>query len=96
MNTPANHDWKSSLGYYFTLFRALETKSYEKGTFGVFFCLRSNSLNMNDTELNFIGLVKLNTERPFFGNKPLLSQVSEIYGNVLILRIDLGTNNQSH
>ena len=78
-NTPAYHDWKSSLGYYFILFEALETKPYEKGPFGVFFCLRSDSLNMNDTEFSFIGLVKLNIERPLLGNGPLLSQVHEIY-----------------
>ena len=69
-NTPANHEWKSSLKYYFTLFRTLETKSYEKGPFGVFFHLRSDSLNMNDTEFAFIGLIKLNTERPIQGMKP--------------------------
>ena len=69
MNTLANHDWKSSLGYYFILFWALETKSNEKGPFGVFVRLFSNSLNVNDTELTFIGLVKLNTERPFFGEQ---------------------------
>ena len=48
------------------------------------FC--SNSLNMNDTELTFNGLVKLNTERPFFWNKPLLSQVRKTYGNGLVFR----------
>ena len=41
--------WKSSLRYYFILFRALETKSYEKGPFGVFFRIHSESLNMNNT-----------------------------------------------
>ena len=30
-NTPANHDWKSSLRYDFILFQALGTKSYKKG-----------------------------------------------------------------
>ena len=69
MNTPANHEWKSSLRYDFTLFPALETKSYEKGPFGVFFHGRSISLNMNDTEFSFIGLVKLNIERPFLGER---------------------------
>ena len=48
---------------------------YEKGPYGVFFRGHSDSLNMNDTELTFIGLVKLNIERPYFGNEPLLSQV---------------------
>ena len=78
-NTPANHDWKSSLRYHFTLFRALETKSYEKGPFGVFFRGHSDSLNMNDIEFSFIGLVKLNIERPVLGNEPLLSQVCKTY-----------------
>ena len=58
---------------------------YKKGPFGVFFCLHSESLNMNDAEFAFIGLIKLNTEGPFFGNEPLLSQVHETYENVLIL-----------
>ena len=78
-NTPANHDWKSTLRYYFTPFRALGTKSYKKGPFGVFFCGRSDSLNMKGTEFYFIGLVKLNIQRPIFGNEPLLSQVRKIY-----------------
>ena len=52
---------------------------YEKGPYGVFFHGHSDSLNMNDTELTFIGLVKLNIERPSFGNKPLLSQVRKTY-----------------
>ena len=34
---------------------------------------------MNDTEFSFIGLVKLNIERPVFGNEPLLSQVRKTY-----------------
>ena len=72
-NTPANHDWKSSLRYDFTLFRVLETKSYEKGLFGVFFRGRLDSLNLNDADFYFIGLVELNIERPIFGNEPLLS-----------------------
>ena len=63
---------------FFSWAHALETKSYEKGPFGVFFHLRLNSLNMNDTEFAFIGLIKLYTERPFFGNEALLSQVREI------------------
>ena len=66
-NTLANHDWKSSLGYCFILFWALETKSYEKGPFGVFFHIHSDSLNMNDTEFSFTRLVKLNIERPVLG-----------------------------
>ena len=85
-NVVANHDWKSSLGDYFIFFQALETKSYEKGPFGVFFCLRSDSLNMNDTELEFNGIVKLNTKRPSFGNDPLLSHVCKTYENGLIFR----------
>ena len=44
---------------------------YEKGPYGVFIHGHLDSLNMNDTELTFIGLVKLNTERPFFlGTNP--------------------------
>ena len=39
---------------------------YEKGPYGVFFRGCSNSLNMNVTKFSFIGLVKLNIERPFF------------------------------
>ena len=34
---------------------------------------------MNDTELTLIGLIKSNIERPYFGNKPLLSQVRKTY-----------------
>ena len=61
------------------LFFGLDRLFYEKEPFGVFFCLRSGSLNMNDVEFAFIGLVKLNIERPFFGDKPLLSQVRKTY-----------------
>ena len=68
--TPVDHEWKSSLRYDFTLFRALETKSYEKGPFRVFFRIRSDSLNMNDTEFSVSGLVKLNIERPVLGSNP--------------------------
>ena len=39
----------------------------------------SESLNINYTEFSFIGLVKLNIQRPFFGNEPLLSQVRKTY-----------------
>ena len=39
---------------------------------------------MNDGELTFNGLVKLNTERPSFWSEPLVSQVHEIYENGLI------------
>ena len=84
MNTPANHDWKSSLRYDFIIFRALGTKSYEKGPFGVFFRGPLDSLNMNDTEFPFIGVVKLNIERPVFGNEPLLSQVRKTYETGLV------------
>ena len=58
---------------------------YEKGPCGVFFRGRSDSLNMNDTELTFIGPVKLNIERPSFGNEPLLSHVRKTYENGIIL-----------
>ena len=34
---------------------------------------------MNYTEFYFIGIIKLNIERPFFGNEPLLSQVRKTY-----------------
>ena len=66
------------------LFFGSDRLFYEKGPFGVFFWLRSDSLIMNDVKFAFIGLVKLNTERRFFGNEPLLSQVHEIYGNGLV------------
>ena len=61
-----------------------EQTIYEKGPFVVFFHLRSDSLNMNDIELTFIGLVKLNTERRFFWNEPLLSHVRKTYENGLV------------
>ena len=48
---------------------------YEKGPCGVFFRGRSDSPNMNDTELTFSRLIKSNIDRPSFGNEPLLSQV---------------------
>ena len=57
---------------------------YEKGPCGVFFLGRLDSLNMNDTELTFIGIVKLNIERPSFGNEPLLSQVRKTYESRLV------------
>ena len=60
--------------------------NYEKGPFGVFFRIHSDSLNMNDTELTFIGLIKLNTKIPSFGNKPLISQVRKTYENGLAFR----------
>ena len=59
-----------TVGY---LFFGSDRLFYEKGTFGVFFCLCSDSLNMNDTEFTFTRLIKLNTDRPFFGIEPLLS-----------------------
>ena len=59
---------------------------YEKGPYGVFFRGRSDSLNMNDTKLTFIGLVKSNIERPSFGNEPLLSQVRKTYEFGLVFR----------
>ena len=34
---------------------------------------------MNDTELNFIVILQLNSERPSFGKEPLLSQVRKTY-----------------
>ena len=58
---------------------------YQKGPYGVFLCGHSDSLNMNDTKLTFIGLVKLNIERPSFGNEPLLSQVRKTYEFGLVL-----------
>ena len=42
----------------------------KKDPFGVFFHNRSDSLNMNDTEFSFIGLIKLNIERPVLGTNP--------------------------
>ena len=70
------------IGY---LFFSLDRLFCEKGPFGVFFCLRSDSLNMNDAEFGFIWLFKLNTERPSFVIEPLLSQVREMYGNGIVL-----------
>ena len=64
------------VGYHFF---GLGELFYEKGPCGVFFHGRLDSLNMKDTELTFIGLVKLNIERPSFGNEPLLSQVCKTY-----------------
>ena len=43
------------------------------------FVVVQTHLNMNNTEFSFIGLVKLNIERPIFGNEPLLSQVRKTY-----------------
>ena len=68
------------------LFFGSDRLSYEKGPFGFLFCLRLDSLNMNNTELTFIGLVKLNTVRPFFGNEPLLSRF------VKHMRMDLSSD----
>ena len=62
---------------------------YEKENFGVLFRGRLDSLNMNDTELTFIGLVKLNIERPSFGNEPLLSQVRKTHEFGLVSRRDI-------
>ena len=42
----------------------------KKEPFGVFFRILSDSLNMNNTEFAFIGLVKLYIERPFLGMDP--------------------------
>ena len=42
----------------------------KKDPFGVFFRIRSNSLNMNDTEFSFSGLIKLNIERLVLGTNP--------------------------
>ena len=47
----------------------------------------SDSLNMNYTEFYFIGLVKLNIERPFFGSEPLLYQVRKTYEFGLVRRM---------
>ena len=47
----------------------------------------SDSLNMNYTEFSFIGLVKINIERPSFGNEPLLSQVRKTYEFGLVQRM---------
>ena len=58
---------------------------YEKGPYGVFFRGRSDSLNMNDTDFSFIGLVKLNIERPIFGTNPS-SQVCKTYESRLVFR----------
>ena len=42
----------------------------KKDPFRVFFYIRSDSLNANDTEFSFSGLVKLNIERPVLGMNP--------------------------
>ena len=42
----------------------------KKDPHGVFFRDHSDSLNMNDTEFSFIGLVKLNIEKPGLGTNP--------------------------
>ena len=39
----------------------------KKDPHGVFFRIRSDSLNMNDTKFSFSGLIKLNIERPALG-----------------------------
>ena len=54
--------------------------------FGGFFHFFLDSLNMNDAKLTFNGLIKLNTERPSFGNEPLLSQVHKTHENGLLFR----------
>ena len=41
---------------------------------------------MNDTELTIIGLIKLNNERPSFGNEPLFSQVCKMYENGFVFK----------
>ena len=42
----------------------------KKNPHGVFFCIHSEDLNMNDTEFSFSGLIKLNIERPILGTNP--------------------------
>ena len=42
----------------------------KKDPFGVFFRIRSDSLNMNDGEFSFSGLVKLKIERSILGMNP--------------------------
>ena len=42
----------------------------KKDSFGVFFHNHLDSLNMNDIEFSFNGLVKLNIERPILGTNP--------------------------
>ena len=42
----------------------------KKDPCGVFFRIRSDSLNMNDTKFYFSGIVKLNIERPILGMNP--------------------------
>ena len=42
----------------------------KKDPFGVFFHIHSDSLNMNDTEFYFNGLIKLNIKRPILGSNP--------------------------
>ena len=47
----------------------------KKDLFGVSLCLRSDSLNMNDTEFTFIGLMKSNDEGLFLGTNPSFLRV---------------------
>ena len=42
----------------------------KKDPFGVFFRSRSDSLNMNNIEFPFSGLIKSNIERPVLGTNP--------------------------
>ena len=42
----------------------------KKDPHGVFFRIRLDSLNMNDTEFYFGGLVKLEIEKPVLGTNP--------------------------
>ena len=42
----------------------------KRDSFGFFFYICSDSLNMNDIEFSFSGLIKLNIERPVLGSNP--------------------------
>ena len=59
---------------------------YEKGHYGVFCRGRSYSLNMNDAEFSFSGLVKLNIERPILGVNPSSLRF------IKHMRLDLSSN----
>ena len=80
----SSHQLEEFSKVLFYTFWASKTKLYKKRTFWSLLPFHSDSLNVNDTEFTFNGLTKLNTERPSFGNEPLLSQVHKTYENGLV------------
>ena len=57
-----------TVGYLF--FSSDRLNHMKKDPNGVFFRIPSDSLNMNDTEFYFSGLIKVNIERPSLGTNP--------------------------